>query len=309
MKKTILICLLLISGVFTYGRIPETANGKASNMPGSPMNYMSLRASIAYLNAVSTVSRPVTSALNVIGNGLLKSIAGNGYHHTDKATNSNVLRLTIARSSFTDETIIRFVDQATNGFDGSFDAYKMFSNNDDYPQVYSVVGSDEYAINSLPLLTANTSVQLGYLTENAGTHSITATDVSTFDPGIGIQLEDVSNSVITDLRLQPTYTFTTSTGTFENRFIVHFLLPATSNNTPGQSRTTQIYTYDKAVYIGNVEGNNARVVVYNMLGQEILTQNLHAGVINKINTVFITGQYIVAIIEKSKTTTQKVYIK
>jgi len=226
-----------------------------------------------------------------------------------KALLDDVLRLTINRNSFTDETIIRFMDLATNGFDGSYDAHKMFSSNDDYPQIYSLVANDELSINTLPSLTVNTVVPLGFTTENAGSHSITSAEVNTFDNNITILLEDLDENVITDLRLQNAYTFNTTSGQFNNRFVVHFNTLATETFNEMGPNDTKIYAYGNAVYITNIFGNSSDLTIYNMLGQPVLNQQLKSNILKKINTNLSAGTYLVKVTGNDRIISQKVYIK
>src|SRR3989337_1631308 len=70
---------------------------------------------------------------------------------TDAMAITDALKIRIARGSYSDETIIRFVAGATNGFDGSYDAWKLFSANAAVPNIFSKdnVG-DELTINAMP---------------------------------------------------------------------------------------------------------------------------------------------------------------
>jgi hypothetical protein len=75
-------------------------------------------------------------------------------------TPKNFLRLTVHANKFKDETVIRFLPEATNSVDEHFDAYKLFSYNPQVPQIYSqVYGTKlEYSINTLPQLSNETII-------------------------------------------------------------------------------------------------------------------------------------------------------
>jgi len=230
---------------------------------------------------------------------------------TYKATTANVLSLKIQRDGFTDETVVRFRELATPNFDGEFDAAKMFSYNEAHPQIYTFTQQGEdLAINALPQLTGHTIVPITFKTGTTGTHTIIASGLNTFENGISISLEDLDNNTLTDLSQNNTYTFSTSAGTNNNRFLLHFN-PSTAEIVGNETSQNQIeiYTYDNAIYISNVTEENTTVHIYNVLGQEVLSQQLVANTLNKVNTNLATGQYVVKVTGLAKVASHKVFLK
>lgn len=69
---------------------------------------------------------------------------------------SEMLRLKVQNNNvnYSDETIIRFIKDADSEFDGMFDAYKLFTNVEDVPQIYTITNTkaEELAVNSLPAI-------------------------------------------------------------------------------------------------------------------------------------------------------------
>jgi hypothetical protein len=61
----------------------------------------------------------------------------------------SILMLTLQSGDYSDETAIRFMDGATEGFDGDYDAYKLL-NQGNSPSLYTFTQSINYSINSLP---------------------------------------------------------------------------------------------------------------------------------------------------------------
>ncbi|MDD3876413.1 MAG: BNR-repeat neuraminidase N-terminal domain-containing protein [Bacteroidales bacterium] len=231
-----------------------------------------------------------------------------GDNDTYKASPADVLRLKLSRSGMADETVIRFNGAATAGFDGNFDAAKMYSELSEMPQMYSISNNEEYAINALPSLINNVSVSLGFTTEIAGQHSILVDNTASFDNSVSIVLEDTYDNVFVDLKQQNQYTFNASQGAVNDRFIVHFNLTTTAT-VQDDAGMFNIYANDNNIYISNVSDNNTIVSIYNVLGQEVVSQNLVANTLNKINTNLVPGQYIVNVIGSSRNTTQKVFLK
>jgi len=228
-----------------------------------------------------------------------------------KSTSNGGFRLTVERDGIKDEIVLRFKNGATDAFDNMYDAVKMFSENNDIPQIYSLNSNNEQmAINSFPELTVNKSVNIGFETEVAGTFTLTAGDMTSFGSNVSILLEDTYTNSIINLQQQNTYNFNSTVTANDDRFIVHFVLSTTDANTPGnnEENTTIIYTFDNSIYISNIMSNEANTVVYNMLGQEIITQKLQQSALNKLNTSLSPGQYIVKVTDGTQISTQKVFI-
>ena len=52
---------------------------------------------------------------------------------------SDIVRLEVSGNGYTDETVIRFLDDATSGFDGQWDAHKLFGSVAEAPAIYSSI--------------------------------------------------------------------------------------------------------------------------------------------------------------------------
>lgn len=226
-----------------------------------------------------------------------------------KTKGNAALHMFVERAGYTDESIIRFISGATELFDASFDAGKMFSLNNAHPQLFSVLSNNQnLAINSLPELTANTTVTKGFQTENAGEHTISVSGLSTFDSNIGIYLEDITEDTIVDLHQHNTYTFTAAAGSTTDRFLVHFVLLTTDMEDKLAQDDVHIYTNEKVIYITNA-GDNASVSVFNLLGQEVYNAQLDNKILNAIPTNLSIGHYVVRVTGVNSHASEKVFIK
>ena len=143
-------------------------------------------------------------------------------------TETDVIRLTVEGNGHTDETAIRFLPQATSAFDDNYDAFKLFP--DPYygvPQIYSVLDSNIIAsINTLPQISDNLVIPLGFRAEVAGVYTITSNDIN-FSDYTEAWFEDLQENKIYDLQ-NLDYTFYSEEGQFENRFRIIFSLENTS---------------------------------------------------------------------------------
>jgi len=116
-----------------------------------------------------------------------------------KSEVANLVRLNVSDNEYNDDMVIRFLDEASEGFDYDYDARKLFAYNEEIPQIYSMANG-YMAINSLP---ATSMVPTGFRTNIAGEFTIVATETSEFN---NVVLEDLFTGIQTDL-LTESYTF------------------------------------------------------------------------------------------------------
>jgi len=212
---------------------------------------------------------------------------------------TNMVRLQASGNNRTDETVIRFTDEATAGFDGNFDARKFYTSVMDYPeipQIYSTANGN-LSINSLP---ATEMVAVGFKAGIAGEYSINTTESSDFS---NLVLEDLQTGTFTDL-LNKSYTFSHELGNNESRFILHFAPLAISEN---QASPVKIYASQKDVYISVPANTHGNCTVFNLMGQEIAKARIDNMVTKK--SIGESGIYIVKVIIEGQVFTQKVIIQ
>ena len=236
-------------------------------------------------------------------------------------TIQDVLRVSVNGNGYTDEAIVRFHENATSGYDVNLDAYKMFSFNNDVPQIFTLVDeTEEFAINALPSLTEETSVVLNVQVGISGTYTITVS-FSDFNEDVSVMLEDTKNGNMVDFRQEMSYTSTFEVTDMTDRFVLHFV-PAssvsngtnfntntenTNNSTVGmneEENSVNIYTVNNIVKVENFKGE---VKVYNLRGEEVANTTSEGNVDLTVNTT--SGYFIVAVVNSGSVNTQKVYIK
>lgn len=225
---------------------------------------------------------------------------------------SNRLELIIEGNGFADKTMLYFTDEGpTNNWDNDYDALKIKSNANQ-PTLFTVAENEMIAINALQLTGHPNTIPMGLFPGTAGTYTITAHDLNTFDMASQIFLEDLRDGVIQNLFTDPVYTFTADPNDDENRFLLHFNL---SGQTTGIENTNDnsvvIYSYGSTVnMLVNYQRPQTGVIsVYNMLGQEIYSERgSYMGKHElKLNTV-ASGSYLVRAQFDNNTFTQKVVL-
>lgn len=211
-------------------------------------------------------------------------------------------------SDYDDVARIFFRDGATDLFDGAYDAAKLFSENDDHVQIYTFdAANDVLAYNTMPEITSAKSLNLGFKTQIAGNFTLNFNALG-LPSDISVTLEDRNTNTFTDVRLQSAYTFYAAEMESNDRFVLHFNLLATSIDNE-VAITSHIYANDNAIYITDINNDNALVTVLNMVGQEVYSGILNKSSLAKVNVDLATGQYIVRLISAGTTVSEKVYIK
>ncbi|MEN8121559.1 MAG: putative Ig domain-containing protein [Bacteroidota bacterium] len=145
------------------------------------------------------------------------------YKSAGQADQLDFMKVKLSANNFTDESILRFHDNATNGFDSQLDAYKRFTSNKAVPQVYFKLNDNKesLAINSLPVQNYDLTVQLGV---NVQAGSDYVFEFSQIDfPGYFVCLEDKLTSETVILQPYEQYTFDYVGGESTERFLIHFV--------------------------------------------------------------------------------------
>jgi hypothetical protein len=207
---------------------------------------------------------------------------------------SDIVRLEITGNGYTDETVVRFLEVATPGFDGEWDAHKLFGSVAEAAAIYS---SDNgmMAINSLP---PATSVPIGVMAGVNGEFAITATETSEFAEVI---LEDLTTATFTNLK-HNSYTFSYDQNN-NDRFVLHFSptgVPETAAN------LVSIYSNHRDVYISLPDAISGEIEVFNLLGQKVAHTRIE-GTLNKIS-LENGNYYLVRVTGEDMVVTKKVFV-
>jgi hypothetical protein len=217
------------------------------------------------------------------------------FHKNSEETVDNMIRLEVSGNGYTDESVIWFLPEATQEFDGSYDAHKLFGDVPEAAQLYSL-GSTPLAINTLPQIS---SVRLGIRAGNSGIFNLSATEINDLP---NVSLEDTKTGIFTDL-LKNSYSFSYITGENEQRFVLHFS-PLTVKET--EYSFANIYSHHNTLFVDLNNSIKADIYIYTITGQLITSSHAISGM-NKFN-IPSTGNHIVKVISDHNTTVRKVLI-
>lgn len=226
---------------------------------------------------------------------------------------TNRLNLIIEGNGYADKTMLYFSDEGpTNDWDSQYDAMKLKSNSFQ-PTLFTKADNEMISINALPFTGHPNTIPMGLFPGTAGTYTITAHDLNTFNVSSQIYLEDLRDGTIQNLFTDPVYTFTADPNDNENRFLLHFnLVGQTTGIEENDNSSVIIYGYENTInLIVNYDLPQSGIVsVYNMLGQEVYSEkgSFSGKKEIRLNTI-TTGSYVVRAILEDKVYTERVILK
>ncbi|MFN8258375.1 MAG: T9SS type A sorting domain-containing protein [Bacteroidales bacterium] len=212
------------------------------------------------------------------------------YYKKAGAVETKKIKLLASANEIGDETLIIINQDATDKFEGTYDALKLFSPNEKAPQIYtSNEFADEMAINSLKNLDPDTKIPLGIKGKQQGEYSIKATEIE-LDAWQDVYLVDNLAGRIINLRLQPEYSFTYKPSDNPLRFYITFA--ATTGLEDIESKSFKIYTQGNNACITLPNASNNKLKVYNLLGAELGSYVMSN---DFIKIPLSTGVYIISV--------------
>jgi autotransporter-associated beta strand protein len=227
------------------------------------------------------------------------------------STTQQVLRLQVSNGVTNDEAIVLFNPNASNGYD-AYDSEKMSNNDAATPEIYTMAGTEQVAINGLNSITTNPLLPLGFTTGTSNTFTIKATEVTNFDADTKIVLQDNLLNTQQDLTDGTAYTFTSDVASNTSRFSVVFKSIGVTTGAQAASVDQAVVIYKNAnnqiaVNCNGFISDNAFISVYNALGQKLEVKKI-TGATTVIGRTFTSGVYMVTVNNGGTSTTKRVIL-
>ncbi|HEX2920984.1 MAG TPA: choice-of-anchor Q domain-containing protein [Bacteroidales bacterium] len=295
-----------------------SSNGSLFDTDVSPAIYFRQSgATIVYLNGVTTPSTynsdgsliPPMQGFFVKSNlnNASLTIPSSARVHTNnkryKGTTSSIplVRLQIDYSGKSDQTVVRFDEKATTGFDNNFDAYKIFPSSDS-PSLSSSISGVEYSINGIPYPESSASIPLAVNAPATGSYSINAKEIVELT-NYKIYLKDNLLGRTVSLNDDPIYTFSTAKGKLSDRFVLEVTTIATSipENTASSKPFNIFYdegTINIQVLGDEWDGKNGNIRIFDLSGKVLSGKDnvyFEKGNISTFSIKSLKGIYIVEI--------------
>jgi hypothetical protein len=219
---------------------------------------------------------------------------------TGKYNNQQIIKLNVKDGELTDETIICLNENATEGWDPLYDAHKLFSFNHNHPQIFSTENGF-MSINSLP--PDIQSIPIDVKGVDGNTLTISLTQAEDFDC---VFLTDNYTGNVTNLKKKE-YSFIYDENV-SNRFFITFVITGTPEvKKDNNNDLVFVYGKEKTVYVYPKQQIPVTISLFNLSGQKLNERNT---IISPVTfNVNVSGYYIVKTISKTKTETQKIFVR
>jgi hypothetical protein len=212
------------------------------------------------------------------------------------AVSNRALRLEVSNGMHKDEALLYFNNSASDSYD-RFDSPKMFNNIATVPEIYTRSGFEKLVINGMNSFNYDTEIPLGFNAGQTNSYSIRATEMQNFDVDTRVILFDTHTQTEFDLTAGEAYSFSSDAVNDDIRFSIRFKSASGVNSLDDNLSTGLcVYSQQKQLIIQLNTGlsDNAKVTIYNAMGQSIYNQPLHNAV-TQLSRTLEAGVYVVKV--------------
>jgi hypothetical protein len=217
------------------------------------------------------------------------------------------LKSTSDINEYSDEAVIRFLDEATTEFDSQYDAFKL-QGVVEAPQMSTVSEGIEFAINSLPVPGEEATIPVKFTVGIDGIYTIETIEIANLED-MYIYLQDLQEDVIVDLNEQSAYSFFSTVGDDPARFNVLFSSSPLGISNIDIAGNIRIYSDRNVVYlVSNDDPFSGILNIYDMSGKIVFSDDLK-GLSRYETTLNVEkGFYIVKLFTDDKILSEKVLV-
>jgi len=229
-----------------------------------------------------------------------------GFHDILKSPDNkdeDVLILKVSGNGYSDEIMLRHLEQASVNYDKNLDALK-FRGSDEAPQLGSVSADHlQLSVNTFPASEMYTIIPLLFEAPADGEYTFSLMSSNGFLTE-EISLEDLQTNTRTGLNEGDFYKFYANADDETNRFLLH--LKTGDEEIPEWEDQVVIYSFDNMICV-RVPENTGQIFVYNLLGQEV--RHIEIDKTTTYIHVENTGSYIVRVLQEGTASVKKVVVK
>ncbi len=220
------------------------------------------------------------------------------------------IKLALSNSTVSDETIVCLIDNATSGFDGEYDAYKLFGSNPAVPDIYTDLGSIKYAINSVPVPgSGQVRIPVVVVIKTPGTYKI---DITEFENLEGIKVVLRHGAIETILNKNASYSFSAVAGTFTDFELIIGGTATVIEKTVNERLKT--WYSNNFLYINcptDIAEGKSNLVIYDIQGKPVYNNNqlhLTPGQTIQLPITLAKGVYVTRIVFNNQPFVSKIVV-
>jgi len=220
------------------------------------------------------------------------------------------LRIRLTNGNSKDETLIKLYPNASDAFD-KYDSHKMTNNVDSFPEIFTMNGNEELAINGLRHDGRSKTLALGFRTGKKGNFKFKVLEMKNLGDSLRVILKDKIKNCEKVLTDSSEYDFTSEVATTSDRFsiVITANAPTSLKDVVNTADADAFSTIDNQIQIRLIgtSDNKARITVYSTLGQQVGSFTTNATT-TLLNQRFAPGIYLVNIVAEGVQVTKKVVI-
>jgi hypothetical protein len=209
-------------------------------------------------------------------------------------------------NTYSDETTICFINDATADFDSQYDAFKL-RGVDEAPQMSTVSEGIEFAINSLPLSDEDVTIPVKFDVGIDGIYTIEAAETANLED-MYIYLKDLQEEVIINLNEQQNYSFFSTVDDDPARFEILFKSSPLGIGSYDITGNIRIYSDRNVVYLVSNDDLSGILKIYDMSGKTVYSDDLMGLSAYEVKLNVEKGFYIVKLFTDDKILSEKVVI-
>jgi len=222
-----------------------------------------------------------------------------------------LLRLQVSNGVNSDQAIVLFNSDASNGYD-AFDSEKMTNNNASVPEIYTLAGTEPVVINGLKSVSTNPELALGFTSGEVNMFTLKALEIKNFDLDTKIVLRDKMLNKDKELIVGNEYSFSSDATNTSTRFSILFKSNSvTTGNTNPENGSESIFIFrnqsNQIVVHRNDAIGEGSITVSNAIGQKLVNMST-TGTVTVVEQRMLPGVYMVTVDVLGKSTTKKITI-
>ncbi|MCF8405841.1 MAG: T9SS type A sorting domain-containing protein [Bacteroidales bacterium] len=219
------------------------------------------------------------------------------------------LRIRVDGNNDFDAVLIQFTEGATAGYDKSFDLEKRWGDNVESPNLYTIHNEETlYSVDVRQHIESELVIPIGFEAGLSGNFEIDVTQFDGFTGEYQVILEDIREGVFTELEKNTKYEFSSYTQDEKHRFNLHFK-DLYFNLQEEVLHPVHIYSFENNIYVLAPDNQIKEVIIYNIMGQEVLRENGTNESVLKVPVNFKMGFYVVIARTSDIIITEKVFLK
>ncbi|MEN8225611.1 MAG: hypothetical protein ABFS05_09665, partial [Bacteroidota bacterium] len=197
------------------------------------------------------------------------------------------------------QTSIRENMASSIGFDLQYDSYFMAGY---APMFYSVSNDEAFALNTLPEIISSSIIPLSFITNGSLDFSI---ELETAPEELDIYLHDLKLDIISNLKTDPVYEFTSLSGDDPERFLLRFAPVGIEENK--HSDDVSAWYNNEQLHVDLKTDECHKLMVFNSMGQLIHEEAISGQGLHTYAFKLPAGLYVGRILSNNGSATIKFY--